>query len=66
MPGEPPPPPPQKKSAKLQLAENSSSKFDPPCLLPQACYFRQYVGFREGEAFQKICNALPIRQDIAY
>jgi len=54
-----------KKSAKSQLVENSS-------YLIRLAYWRRRVisantiGFGEGEALQKIRNALPIRQDIAY
>jgi hypothetical protein len=54
-----------KKSAKSQMVENSSN-------LIRLAYWRRRVisantiGFGEGEALQKIRNALPIRQDIAY
>jgi hypothetical protein len=54
-----------KKSAKSQLVENSSN-------LIRLAYWRKRIisantiGFGEGEALQKIRNALPIRQDIAY
>jgi hypothetical protein len=55
-----------KKFAESQLVENSSFKFDPPCLLSQAGYFPNTLGFGEGKLFQKMHNALPFRQDILY
>jgi hypothetical protein len=58
---------PPKKSARSQLVENSSCKFDPPCLLALACFFSAItIGFGEEDALQKICTALPIHQDNAY
>jgi hypothetical protein len=54
MPGEP-----HRKSAKSQLFENSSCKFEPPISV-------NTVGFGEGEILQKIHNVSPICQDIAY
>ncbi len=66
-----------KKSAKSQLFENSSSKFDPPSLFKKTTMFTPLywhrrvisantIDFGEGEALQTLCNAFPIRQDIAY
>jgi|688.fasta_scaffold229472_2 hypothetical protein len=38
-----------------------------PAKLIRLAYWRRHViCFGEGEALQKICNALPIHQDIAY
>jgi hypothetical protein len=33
---------------------------------PRGVFSANTIGFGEGEALQKIFNALPIRQDIAY
>jgi hypothetical protein len=43
-----------------------------PAKLIRLAYWRRHIisantiGFGEGEALQKMCNALPIHQDIAY
>jgi hypothetical protein len=62
MPGEPPP---------KNLQNHYWSKMHAANLIRLA-YWRRHVisantiGFREGEAFQKIRNALPSCQDIAF
>ncbi len=63
MPGEP-----LKKSAKTKL---HWLKIQPANLIRLAYWRRRVIssntiGLGEGEALQKICTALPIRQDIAY
>jgi hypothetical protein len=57
------PPPQKKKSAKSQLVENSSCKFEPPWR--RRVISANTIGCGE-EALQKICDALRIRQGIAY
>ncbi len=51
---------PRSAYLKGTVSRDGFGLFDPPCLLAHACYFRQYFGFGEGEALQKICNSLPI------
>ncbi len=53
-----------KKSAKLQLVEIHPANLIRT--LPIGAVSANIIGFGEGEALQKICNALPIRQDIAF